>query len=106
MNIVFLRTLATALAALLLLDVGLTVQNVWPTFGVYWAYEPSLDLAVLVLLLALRGAWDRRLGPVARWSLGVLALVFVMIRYADVTAPSLFGRSVDLYWDLPHVPDV
>lgn len=100
------RTLATAAAALLLLDVGLTVQNVWPTFGVYWAGEPSVDLIVLLLLLAVHGAWRGRLGGVWRWVLAVLVVVFLGIRYADVTVPALFGRSIDLYWDLPHVPHV
>ncbi len=106
MNFPLLRTLASAVAALLLLDIGLTVQNVWPTFGVYWAEEPSVDLIVLLLLLALHGAWRGRLGAGWRWGLAALTVVFLAFRYADVTVPALFGRSIDLYWDLPHVPHV
>lgn len=106
MTFPLLRTLASAVAALLLLDVGLTVHNVWPTFGVYWAKEPSVDLIVLLVLLALHGAWRGRLGGAWRWSLAAVAVVFLVVRYADVTVPALFGRHIDLYWDLPHVPHV
>ena len=106
MNLRLFRTALAALAALLLLDIGLTVQNVWPTFAVYWAWEPSVDLILLVLLLAAHGAWRGRLSGGWRWALAAVALVFVAVRYGDVTVPALFGRPIDLYWDLPHVPNV
>ena len=100
------RTAAAALAAVLLLDVGLTLHNIWPTFGVYWAGEPSVDLIVLLLLLALHGAWRGRLSRGWRWMLAVLAVGFLVVGYGAVTVPALFGRGIDLYWDLPHVPNV
>jgi phosphoglycerol transferase MdoB-like AlkP superfamily enzyme len=39
-----------------------------------------------------------------RWLLTLFVLLLIVGRYADVTAPSLFGRPVNLYWDLPQVP--
>src|SRR5439155_7995703 len=33
-------------------------------------------------------------------------LVLTIGRYADVTAPALYGRDVNLYWDLRYIPDV
>lgn len=97
---------ASLLAALLLINFGLTLQNVWPTFGVTWHGEASLELAVLVLLLCAHGVWRGRLGAAGRWGLTALLAFLVVARYADVTAPALFGRRIDLYWDLPHVPNV
>jgi hypothetical protein len=38
--------------------------------------------------------------------LGALWVVLVLGRYADVTARSLYGRDINLYWDLPLMPDV
>jgi hypothetical protein len=32
--------------------------------------------------------------------------VLVLGRYVDVTARSLYGRDINLYWDLRHMPDV
>jgi hypothetical protein len=29
----------------------------------------------------------------------VLSVVFLVARYAEVTAPALYGRPVNLYWD-------
>ena len=32
--------------------------------------------------------------------------MLVLGRYADVTAPALYGRDINLYWDLRYMPDV
>ena len=82
------------LFALFLLNSALTFQNRWPTIGVRWALEGSLDLTVLLLALAALIAWRGAPGRFLRWAvLGVYALL-VMGRYVDVTAPALMGRSV------------
>ncbi len=90
--------------ALALLNSMLTFQNRWPTAGVRWVAELSLDLLVLLLALAIAGGktpgrWMRHL------LLGGLMLL-VLGRYVDVTAPALLGRSVHLYWDSQHLPAV
>jgi hypothetical protein len=96
----------TAALALLLLDVALTLQDVWPTPGVQWVGEISMELAVLLLGLALLRAVRHR--PLANWApaLAVLFVVLTIGRYAAITAPALYGRPIDLYWDLPHVGNV
>jgi hypothetical protein len=41
--------------------------------------------------------------------IGVLAVVWVglvLAHYADVTAPALYGRDINLYWDVRFMPDV
>jgi hypothetical protein len=90
--------------ALLLLNSTLTFQNRWPTAGVRWVLELSLDL--IALLLALVVAWR---GPPGRWGRGLLlggVILLTLGRYMDVTAPALMGRSVHLYWDSQHLPQV
>lgn len=89
-------------AALFLLNASLAFENVWPTPWVTWRGAFSLELAVAVAVLALAGA--RAAGAVA-----ILAAVWVLLvfgRYADVTSSALFGRDINLYWDLRFIPDV
>jgi len=99
------RRLALA-AAVLLLDVSLAFQNVWPTPLIRWNGELSVEFGVFLILLV---AWGVTLGPptrrALRWlTIGWMALVFG--HYADVTAPALYGRDVNLYWDVRFMPDV
>lgn len=91
------------LVAVLLLNAMLTFHNVWPTVFIHWPGELSIDLACALLLLA---AWHRLLGNPPRMLLFALACLFVLGalgRYGEVTAPALYGREVNLYWDLQHV---
>ncbi|HEY0939664.1 MAG TPA: sulfatase-like hydrolase/transferase [Steroidobacter sp.] len=91
------------IASLWLLNALLTFHNVWPTVFIRPSGELSIELAILLLILA---AWQRLRGALPRRLLIVLAALFVLGaigRYAEVTAPALYGREVNLYWDLPHV---
>jgi len=92
--------------ALFVLNSGLTLHNVWPTAWVRLRPELSIELAVLVLALV---AWASFIRPVGRFAwavLTVLMLALVIGRYAEVTAPALYGRPVNLYWDAEHLPKV
>jgi phosphatidylglycerophosphate synthase len=97
-------------AALLLLNASLTFRSVWPTPGVRWTGEVSIELAlglvILIVVTSRIGAFSRqRLRFLPRW-LGVLWLLLVIGRYLDVTAQALYGRDINLYWDLRFMPDV
>jgi hypothetical protein len=97
--------LLLAAAALLLLDVSVTFHNLWPTPLVSWKGELSIELALLMLLLA---ALTRR-RSVSRTSIRWVSvgwIVLVVGRYVDVTAPALWGRDLNFYWDLRFLPDV
>jgi len=100
------RKSATLLVALAVLNCGLTFHNVWPTLGITWRGELSVELAmVLVVLAAITAMWGR----VSSRVLTVLSALFVLFaigRYGEVTAPALYGREVNLYWDLQHVASV
>ena len=93
-------------AALALLNLSLTFVNVWPTLFVRLTGAVSADTALLVLVMVGIRAW---LGPPSRTvlrMLGVLWVVLVVGRYADVTSRSLYGRDINLYWDVRYMPDV
>jgi len=92
-------------AAVLLLDISLTFDNIWPTPAISWRGELSADLAVFVLLLA-AASRRRRLPAGALRIVTVGWLCLVAGHYADVTATALFGRDINLYWDLRYIPDV
>ena len=92
--------------ALFLLNLALTLQNVWPTPWVTTHHKFSLEIALL--LLALTGYAELRHPPAQRL-VGWLAVGLTLLtlgRYAQVTAPALFGRPVNLYWDAQHLPGV
>src|SRR5262249_45115225 len=101
----------TLVAALLLLRAPLTLGTVWPTPWVEPRPESSVEVAALLLGLAAYAELASRRGlspPGRRTTLALAALMFFLTigRYADVTAPALYGRPVNLYWDARHLPNV
>jgi hypothetical protein len=93
-------------AALALLDAALTFLNVWPTPAIWWAGAMSVELALCLLaaiLVRRRISLRSRTFPAL---LGALWTVLAIGRYAEVTAPALYGRDINLYWDLRFIPDV
>lgn len=93
-------------AAILLLDVSVTFRNVWPTPAVTWRGELSVELAAGVLLLAAARRWLGAPTPAMLAAMTITWMALVIGHYADVTSSALFGRDINLYWDLPFVPDV
>ena len=93
-------------AAVLLLDVSVTFENVWPTPRVRWGGAVSIELAACVLAMAAITWWRRPLSRSAVAWLSVAWTALVLGRYADVTAPALYGRDINLYWDARFMPDV
>lgn len=92
--------------ALALLNASLTLVNVWPTPFVRLSGDLSLEvLGVCALLVVLHRVVAPRRLAVARLLAGVWVALTVG-RYADVTAQSMWGRPINLYWDVPHLPSV
>ena len=92
--------------ALLFLNLSLTFRNVWPTLAIRPTAELSPDLALGLLALLLVRRWT---GNVSTRLLRGAAVVWVLLmagRYVDVTTRALYGRDVNPYWDLRHVPSV
>ena len=97
--------------ALFLVNAAVTFQNVWPTPWITTRHELSIELAGLLLGLVVYAELAARLRwpmPGRRLVIALTALLFVLCvgRYADVTAPALYGRPVNLYWDAQHLPRV
>ena len=70
------------LLAVLLLNASVTFHNIWPTLGVHWPGELSVEFGVLLLALSLSNAW---LGPTRRGVLVLLSILIVLFalgRYA------------------------
>src|SRR5262245_24531268 len=97
------RLAAGASVALALLNASLTFENVWPTPKIRWANAISIELVVCVLLLAI---FYRLAGTLVRRVLPVVWVVLVAGHYLDVTAPGLYGREFNLYWDAQHLGNV
>ena len=97
------RRWSALFAALLVLDVSLTFTNVWPTPSIHWRGELSIELAVCVIALVAGSRWYRP-SSIALAAVSVLWIALVIGRYAQVTAPALYGRYVNLYWDLHLMP--
>jgi len=97
-------TLAVALVAMLFLNVALSFNNWWPTFLIVpdARLSPEFVLLWVVLLVAVR---VRGRVPDALISgLAAIYLLYTIGRYADVTAPALFGREINLVWDGAQLP--
>ena len=100
------RSRASLLAALFLLNASLTFGNVWPTPAIRWQAELSLELALVVLLILAVHRRARTISPALIGWLSALWVVLILGHYGDVTAPALYGREINLYWDLRYIPDV
>jgi sulfatase-like protein len=98
--------LASLVAALLLLDVSVSFDNIWPTPAVKWTGAVSAELAVCIAAMAIAARRGRQPSRAIVSFLSALWIALALGRYADVTAPALYGRDVNLYWDLRFIPDV
>ena len=94
-----------AAAGLFGLNLCLTLQDVWPTPAVQWVGELSVEVAALMALLAALRLW-RGKHAVAMGGLALVMVVLTLCRYAAITAPALYGRPINLYWDAPHFGNV
>jgi hypothetical protein len=93
-------------AALCLLNVALTFHNVWPTPAVRPVPELSIELTLVLLAVLGWAAWRGTLPAQLPAALAAAWLLLAVARYLEVTAPALYGRPVNLYWDLRHVGNV
>jgi phosphoglycerol transferase MdoB-like AlkP superfamily enzyme len=96
------RVVAVAIA-LAVVNGAITFHNVWPTLGIRWPGELSIEVAVLLLALSISNATLGRTSPRVLAFLSIMLVLFAIGRYGEVTAPALYGREINLYWDAQHV---
>lgn len=93
--------------ALFVLNSAFTFHNLWPTPWPTLRAEVSPELVIGVLLLVLYKRWRPQPLPMsARAVLTAFAFAMTVGRYLEVSAPALFGRGINLYWDVRYLPDV
>ena len=93
-----------ALIALFVLNGVLSMTSWWPTLGVLPDARIAPEFVGIAVSLA---AWMALRGPMPAALFTTLAIVHALLvlgRYVDVVAPSLFGRPISLYWDMPQLP--
>ena len=94
---------AVVIVALLAVNGAITFHNVWPTLGIRWPGELSIEVVLLLLVLSISNATLGRTSPRVHAFLAVILVLFAIGRYGEVTAPALYGREINLYWDAQHV---
>ena len=89
-----------------LLNTLLTFENRWPGFGV--AYMPRLSFELCLAVVTLMGwvVWRGGLSSRAAWVWTSAFVGLVLVRYANVTAPAVMGRPVNVYWDGRHAGEL
>ena len=101
-----IREWALLALALFVLNFAVTFHNVWPTWWITTRYELSVEIAVLLLALTLQARFVGALSPRMLTAVALLLTFMAVGRYAEVTAPALYGRAVNLYWDAQYLPHV
>ena len=92
--------------AVMVLQVSLTFVNVWPTLDVRPTTALTVELPVAVLLIiGLTRRYPESIGMLIR-GLSIGWVLLIVGRYVDVTTRSLYGREVNIYWDMQHIPKV
>jgi hypothetical protein len=73
-------------------------------FALDW--RPEIEPLLLIGLLALLALAGRRLSGWFRWILAALIVLAAAWQFADAMMLSVFDRELNLYLDLPHVPNL
>ena len=92
--------------ALFVLNAALSMTNWWPTPFVQLDKRLAPEF---VLLWGVILGWVAWRGVLSRTAIGVLTTAYLLLvvgRYFDTTAPALFGRDINLYWDALQIPRV
>jgi len=93
-------------AAVLLLNVLLTLEIIWPTPWVTWHGALSVELGVLLVALGVLAFATPQQLPRLALPLALLLLLLVFGRYGVVASHALYGRPINLFWDVPHLGHV
>jgi hypothetical protein len=68
--------------------------------------RPAAEIVALIASLAFLALARVPFGRIARWLVAVVVFVALLLHLVDAAMPSLFGRNLELYWDLRHLPSI
>ena len=94
------------LFAVSVLNFSLSFHNVWPTPWIRFRPELSVEMSAILLLLTVRRTWFGGTQVRVQTIMAATLVILALGRYADVIAPALYGRPINLYWDAKHFPRV
>lgn len=69
-------------------------------------WRPEIEPLLLIAVLALLALAGRRLPGWLRWLVAALVLAAALLQLADAAVLGIFDRQLNLYFDLPHVPQL
>lgn len=91
------------LLALFVLNALLAFGNLWPSAWPRPQARLSVELFGALILLVLWARWRGALTARAIGGIALLASLWVLLHYVDVTIPALLGRPVNVWWDGRHL---
>jgi hypothetical protein len=68
--------------------------------------RPAAEPLLLLGLLAALALLGRPLSTAARWLVAVALFLAALLQFVDAMVLGIFDRTLDLYFDLPHVPQL
>lgn len=92
--------------ALFVLNAFLSMTNWWPTPFVQLDKRIAPEFVLLWVIILLTVWLHGRLTRPAAVALTLGYMLLVTGRYFDTTAPALFGRDINLYWDALQIPRI
>ncbi len=100
------QTILAALVALIFLLALFTPASETENHRLILDWRPALEILILAAALAVLGLAGRRLPNPLRVLLAFAVLAAALLHLVNALMPGLFGRQLDLYWDLGLTPSV
>src|SRR5271165_5271403 len=99
---------ARAVLGISLLALLLVPARDFVTHGLTIEWRPSAELAFLFFLVAVAAVGRPQIIAARRTAriLAVLVAAMALLNLVDAATPTLLGRDLNLYWDLPHLPSL
>ncbi|MCQ9378340.1 sulfatase-like hydrolase/transferase [Methyloversatilis sp. XJ19-49] len=98
-----LYSLLRLLLALIVLNTLLAFGNLWPSAWPRPEARLSIELFGALIALVLWARWRGAVSACVTGVVAVLASLWVLLHYIDVTIPALLGRPVNAWWDGRHL---
>jgi hypothetical protein len=69
-------------------------------------WRPEIEPLLIIGALAALALAGRRLSAPLRWTAAILIFIAALLQFGDAAVLGVFDRELDLYFDLPHVPQL